>query len=71
MAVAPLNKFITVAVPVAPGIQTVYTTPVGVSAIVLYCGVANVAVVSTFPKVISLHIALLKSGLNGKKGYSI
>ena len=34
MAVAPLNKFITVAVPVAPGINTVYTTPVGVSAIV-------------------------------------
>ena len=51
MAVAPLNKFITVAVPVAPGIQTVYTTPVGVSAIVLYCSVANVAGVTTFPKV--------------------
>lgn len=51
MAVAPLNKFITVAVPVAPGIQTVYTTPIGVSAIVLYCSVANVAGVTTFPKV--------------------
>jgi hypothetical protein len=36
MAVAPLNKFLTIAVPVAPGEQIVYTTPVGVSAILLY-----------------------------------
>ena len=33
MAVAPLNKFLTIAVPVAPGEQTVYTTPTGVSSI--------------------------------------
>ncbi len=42
MAVAPLNKFITIAVPVAPGEQTVYTAPTGVSSIVLYASVANV-----------------------------
>ena len=36
MAVAPLNKFITIAVPVAPGEQTVYTAPTGVSSIVPY-----------------------------------
>ena len=55
MAVAPLNKFITIAVPVAPGEQTVYTTPVGVSAIVLYAQVANVAGITTYPKTTFTH----------------
>lgn len=50
MAIAPLNKFLTISVPVAPGEQTVYTTPVGVSAIVLYAQVANVGV-NTYPTV--------------------
>lgn len=54
MAVAPLNKFLTIAVPVAPGEQTVYTTPVGVSAIVLYAQVANVGV-NTYPLVTFTH----------------
>ena len=54
MAVAPLNKFLTVAVPVAPGEQTVYTTPVGVSAIVLYAQVANVGV-NTYPTFTLTH----------------
>jgi hypothetical protein len=54
MAVAPLNKFLTIAVPVAPGEQTVYTTPTGVSAIVLYVQVANVGV-NTFPTVTFTH----------------
>lgn len=54
MAIAPLNKFLTIAVPVAPGQQTVYTTPVGVSAILLYAQVANVGV-NTFPKVSLTH----------------
>lgn len=54
MAVAPLNKFLTIAVPVAPGEQTVYTTPVGVSAIVLYAQVANVGV-NTYPTVTFTH----------------
>jgi len=54
MAVAPLNKFITVAVPVAPGEQTVYTTPVGVSAILLYAQVSNVGV-NTYPTVTFTH----------------
>lgn len=55
MAVAPLNKFITIAVPVAPGEQTVYKTPVGVSAIVLYAQVANVAGITTYPRVTFTH----------------
>lgn len=54
MAVAPLNKFLTIAVPVAPGEQTVYTTPVGVSAIVLYAQVANVGV-NTYPTFTFTH----------------
>jgi len=54
MAVAPLNKFITIAVPVAPGEQTVYSTPTGVSAIVLYAQVANVGV-NTYPTTTFIH----------------
>lgn len=54
MAVAPLNKFLTIAVPVAPGEQTVYTTPTGVSAIVLYAQVANVGV-NTYPTFTFTH----------------
>lgn len=54
MAVAPLNKFITLAVPVAPGEQTVYTAPTGVSSIILYASVANVGV-NTYPSVTFTH----------------
>lgn len=54
MAVAPLNKFLTIAVPVAPGEQTVYTTPVGVSAILLYAQVSNVGI-STYPTATFTH----------------
>ena len=55
MAVAPLNKFLTIAVPVAPGEQTVYTTPVGVSAIILYAQVSNVAGITTYPTITFTH----------------
>jgi hypothetical protein len=55
MAVAPLNKFLTIAVPVAPGEQTVYTTPTGVSAIVLYAQVSNVGIGETYPTVTFTH----------------
>ena len=55
MAVAPLNKFLTIAVPVAPGEQTVYTTPVGVSAIVLYAQVSNVSGITTYPTITFIH----------------
>jgi hypothetical protein len=54
MAVAPVNKFITIAVPVAPGEQTVYSTPTGVSAIVLLAQVANVGV-NTYPTITFTH----------------
>lgn len=54
MAVAPLNKFLTIAVPVAPGEQTIYTTPVGVSAILLYAQVSNVGI-NTYPTVTFTH----------------
>ena len=55
MAVAPLNKFITIAVPVAPGEQTVYTAPSGVSSIVLYASVSNVGIGDTYPSVTFTH----------------
>lgn len=55
MAVAPLNKFLTIAVPVAPGQQTVYTTPVGVSAILLYAQVSNVGIGGTYPTATLTH----------------
>jgi len=55
MAIAPVNKFITIAVPVAPGEQQVYSTPTGTSAIVLYAQVSNVAVGITTPKVTFTH----------------
>ena len=54
MAIAPLNKFLTIAVPVAPGEQTIYKAPVGTSAIVLYAQVANVGI-NTFPTVTFTH----------------
>lgn len=54
MAIAPLNKFITVAVPVAPGEQTIYTTPTGVSSIVLYASVSNVGI-DTYPTITFTH----------------
>ena len=55
MAVAPLNKFLTIAVPVAPGEQTIYTAPVGTSAIVLYAQVANVGIGQSYPTVTFTH----------------
>ena len=55
MAIAPVNKFITIAVPVAPGEQQVYSTPTGTSAIVLYAQVSNVAGVTTYPTVTFTH----------------
>ena len=55
MAVAPLNKFLTIAVPVAPGEQTIYEAPVGTSAIVLYAQVSNVGVGTTYPTVSFTH----------------
>lgn len=54
MAVAPLNKYLTIAVPVAPGEQTVYTVPTGQSSILLYAQVANVGV-NTYPTVTLTH----------------
>jgi len=54
MAVAPLNKFLTIAVPVAPGEQTIYATPTGVSAIVLYAQVSNVGI-GTYPTLTFTH----------------
>ncbi len=50
MAIAPVNKFISVMVPVAPGLQKLYEVPTGTSALVLYAQVANVGV-GTYPTV--------------------
>lgn len=55
MAVAPLNKFLTIAVPIAPGEQTLYTAPTGVSAIVLYAQVSNVGIGNTYPTITFTH----------------
>jgi hypothetical protein len=55
MAIAPVNKFITIAVPVAPGEQVIYETPTGRSSIILYAQVSNVAAASTFPRVSFTH----------------
>ena len=40
---------------VAPGKQTVYTAPTGVSSIVLYASVANVGIGDTYPRVTFTH----------------
>ena len=55
MAVAPLNKFLTIAIPVAPGEQTIYTAPTGTSAIVLYAQVSNVGIGQSYPTVTFTH----------------
>ena len=54
MAIAPVNKFLTVAVPVAPGEQKVYEVPTGTSAILLYAQVSNVGV-GTYPTTTLIH----------------
>ena len=54
MAIAPVNKFISIAVPVAPGLQKLYEVPTGTSALVLYAQVANVGV-GTYPTVTFLQ----------------
>ena len=51
MAIAPVNKFINIAVPVAPHKQKRYEVPTGTSALLLYLQVANVGIGTTFPKV--------------------
>ena len=50
MAIAPVNKFISLAVPVAPGEQKLYEVPTGTSSLVLYAQVANVGI-GTYPTV--------------------
>ena len=54
MAVAPVNKFLTIAVPVAPGEQKLYEVPTGTSAILLYAQVSNVGV-GTYPTATLIH----------------
>ena len=60
MAIAPVNKFINIAVPVAPGEQKLYEVPTGTSALVLYAQVANVGV-GTFPTVSFIQRRLQRS----------
>ncbi len=55
MAIAPLNKFITKAVPVTPSNQKVYEAPQGSSAIILYTAVANVGIGQSYPQVSFSH----------------
>ena len=52
MAIAPVNKFVSIAVPVAPGgLQKLYEVPTGTSALLLYTQVSNVGIGVTYPKV--------------------
>ena len=51
MAIAPVNKFINVSVPVVPGKQKLYEVPTGTSALLLYLQVANVGIGVTYPTV--------------------
>ena len=44
MAIAPVNKFLSIAVPVAPGEQKLYEVPTGTTAILLYAQVSNVGI---------------------------
>ena len=55
MAVAPLNKFLTIAVPVTPSNQQVYEATQGTSAIILYTAVANVGIGQSYPLVSFTH----------------
>jgi len=51
MAIAPVNKFVSLAVPVSPGLQKLYEVPTGTSALLLYTQVANVGIGTTYPTV--------------------
>jgi len=54
MAIAPVNKFINIAVPVAPGAQKLYEVPTGTTSLLLYAQVANVGI-NTYPTVTFLQ----------------
>ena len=54
MAIAPVNKFLSVAVPVAPGEQKLYEVPTGTSSLLLYAQVSNVGI-NTYPTVTLIH----------------
>ena len=51
MAIAPVNKFVSIAVAVAPGLQKLYEVPTGTSALLLYTQVSNVGIAVTYPTV--------------------
>tara|TARA_S200000501_G_scaffold83137_1_gene75276 strand:+ start:12468 stop:13502 length:1035 start_codon:yes stop_codon:yes gene_type:complete len=51
MAIAPVNKFVSIAVPIAPGLQKLYEVPTGTSALLLYTQVSNVGIGTTYPTV--------------------
>ena len=51
MAIAPVNKFVSISVPVAPGLQKLYEVPTGTSALLLSTQVANVGIGATYPTV--------------------
>ena len=51
MAIAPVNKFVSIAVPVSPGLQKLYEVPTDTSALLLYTQVSNVGIGVTYPTV--------------------
>ena len=65
MAIAPVNKFISLAVPVAPGEQKLYEVPTGTSSLVLYAQVSNVGI-GTFPKITFIQRRTTRSTGNSR-----
>ena len=63
MAIAPVNKFINIAVPVAPGAQKLYEVPTGTTSLLLYAQVANVGI-NTYPTVTFLQRRVQRSTEN-------
>ena len=63
MAIAPVNKFLSIAVPLAPGEQKLYEVPTGTTAILLYAQVSNVGI-NTYPTATLIHRRESRSTVN-------
>tara|TARA_Y100001970_G_scaffold190305_1_gene231403 strand:- start:6036 stop:7697 length:1662 start_codon:yes stop_codon:yes gene_type:complete len=63
MAIAPVNKFVNIAVPVAPGAQKLYEVPTGTTSLLLYAQVANVGI-NTYPTITFLQRRVQRSTEN-------
>ena len=71
MAIAPVNKFLSVAVPVAPGEQKLYEVPTGTSSLLLYAQVSNVGIGQTYPTATLIHRRESRSTGNKRKAKTV